>query len=90
MTRLQLRLEAVQRHGNLRVADLARWFDVPYSTVRCWTQGVEPNGGPQDNQRVEYLLARLEKLVHARKDLPLPRLSPQARIKRLRALRGRT
>jgi predicted transcriptional regulator len=32
----QKRLQRVMRRRNMRVADLARWFDEPYTTVREW------------------------------------------------------
>jgi hypothetical protein len=32
----QKRLQRVMRKRGMRVADLARWFDEPYTTVREW------------------------------------------------------
>jgi len=39
----QSRLKKCMRRRNMRVADLARWFDRPYTTVREWVlYGREP------------------------------------------------
>ncbi len=68
------------RRGNLRVADLARWFDRPHPTVRGWAlKGIQPGGGPHDVETVKEQLALLEKLIAAKRGFPLPRLSPRAR-----------
>ena len=82
----QKRLLRAQRRANFTVADLARWFERPHPTVRCWTQGTRPSGGAVDTARTEKGLARLETLVKAGK-LPLPRLRPKDKIKQLRAMR---
>jgi hypothetical protein len=40
----QKRLKRVMRRHEMRIADLARWFDVPYTTVREWVlYGREPS-----------------------------------------------
>lgn len=83
----QKRLLGVQRRANLTVADLARWFNRPHPTVRCWTKGTRPSGGAIDSASVEKGLAKLEALLE-RKKLPLSWLRPQEKIKALRALRG--
>lgn len=77
---IQRRLQVCMKRGNLRVADLARWFDRPHPTVRGWAlKGTRPGGGPHDIEHVGELLSILEKLISARKGFPLPRLSPRAR-----------
>lgn len=83
----QKRLLRVQRQANLTVADLARWFERPHPTVRCWTRGTKPSGGPLDSTRVEKGLAKLESLVKHKK-LPLPWMRPKEKIKKLRVLRN--
>lgn len=84
----QRRLQAVLRGGNLRVADLARWFDRPHATVRGWVElGVEPGGGPIDIEHAFALLGLLEALIQKKVGLPVPRLSPQKRIEHLTQIR---
>lgn len=57
MALFQVRLKRVMKRRGLRVADLARIFDCPYTTVREWVL----NGrDPQDGQVVKRLTA-LEK-----------------------------
>lgn len=80
------RLLRVQKRANFTVADLARWFERPHPTVRCWTKGTRPSGGPLDSQRVEKGLARLEGLLKQRK-LPLAWMRPRDKIRALKALR---
>lgn len=88
MTEIQQRLERCLKAGNLRTADLARWFDRPYPTVRGWLEGnYEPNGGPQDNEEIGRLLGSLEHLIIGRRGFPVPRLSPQERIAHLKRIR---
>ena len=77
---IQRRLQVCMKRGNLRVADLARWFDRPHPTVRGWAlKGTRPGGGPHDVEHVTQLLGLLETLIKKRKGFPLPRLSPRAR-----------
>lgn len=83
----QKRLLRAQQQANFTVADLARWFDRPHPTVRCWTKGTRPSGGPIDSASVEKALMKLETLL-GRKKLPLPWLRPKEKIKQLRVLRG--
>lgn len=60
MVSFQGRLKKCMRNGNLRVADLARWFDRPYTTVREWVlHGREP--GKSDKGYIERRLYKLEK-----------------------------
>lgn len=84
----QKRLLRAQRKANFTVADLARWFARPHPTVRCWTQGTRPSGGPLDSERVERGLARMEALVKNKK-LPLCWMPPRQKIKALRLLARR-
>jgi len=86
----QARLKAICKGGNLRVADLARWFEKPHATVRGWVEkGIQPSGGPLDLDHVEALTGLLEALIAKKKGLPVPRLSPSERISHLRDLRDR-
>lgn len=68
------RLEAVKEKGNLRDADLARWFDRRHSTVSGWLAGRSPAGPPGDIRDLFSLLVSLEEAISAKK-LPLPRMS---------------
>ena len=84
----QKRLQAVLKAGNLTVADLARWFNRPDPTVRGWVvYGGEPGGAPMDSKQIHDLLGALERLVRKSKALPLPRLSPSERLRRLERIR---
>lgn len=77
----QKRLLACQRGGNLTVADLARWFDRPYQTLRSWTeQDITPGGGPIDREHAESLLVLLETLIKKKRGFPVPRLTPKKRV----------
>ena len=58
----QKRLKACMRQRNWRVADAARWFDRPYTTVREWVlHGRAPSGTERDRLKMERRLATLEK-----------------------------
>jgi len=84
----QKRLKVVLRKGNLRVADLSRWFDRPHATVAGWVKdGHDPGGGPADIEHAQSMLGLLEGLLEKRTGLPVPRLSPQKRIAHLTSLR---
>lgn len=86
----QERLQGVQRDGNLKLSDLARWFDRPYATVRGWVENaIEPGGGPIDIQHANELLALLELFIKKKRGFPVPRLSPQKRIAYLADIRMR-
>ena len=88
MMTFQQRLKKVMAGGNLRVADLARWFERPHATVRCWVEdGREPGGGPQDAAAVHRMLKSLETLVKGNRVFPVPRLAPKERIRYLAAIR---
>ena len=70
----QQRLRRCVERGNLTVSDLARWFDRPYATVRCWfVVGREPAGGPVTARRAYERLAALEQVVRDQslRDLPM-------------------
>ncbi len=84
----QQRLVACQQVGNLTTADLQRWFDRPYQTVRQWVEkGIEPGGGPIDREHAIQLLGLLEMLIEKRKGFPIPRLPPAGRIAHLVGVR---
>ncbi len=81
----QQRLQKAMDDGNLRVADLARWFDRPDPTVRAWVRGVTPSGAAQDLADVEHRLNVLVRLIKRRQYFPLPpRLAPADRIATLK------
>jgi len=80
------RLSRVLAEGNLTVADLARWFDRPYPTVRGWLNGGEVGGAPLDTAWIMAQLGRLEKML-AKGRLPVPRLTMQARVEYIENLR---
>lgn len=82
------RLKAVLRDGNLRVADLSRWFNVPYPTVRSWVDNDwKPGGAPQDQEYIYKMLDVLELRVNQKRGFPIPRMSPNDRIAYLLAIR---
>lgn len=84
----QQRIKRSQEVGNLTIADLSRWFDRPYQTVRYWSnRGSEPGGGPVDQKHAEAMLNLLETLIDKRKGFPMPRLSQQDRIAHLGKIR---
>lgn len=83
------RLAVCQQDGNLTVADLARWFDRPYPTLRSWVEnGIEPGGGPVDKAHAATMLDTLETLVKNKKGFPIPRLPPSERIEHLQKIRS--
>jgi len=58
----QKRLKAAMRRRNMRVADVARCFDRPYTTVREWVlNGRIPDGTERDRRTIERILEALEK-----------------------------
>lgn len=78
------------KRGNLRVSDLARWFERPHPTVRGWVlKGTRPGGGPHDIDHVKMLLALLEGLIRLGRGFPLPQLSPRARKQRVQDIRSK-
>ncbi len=87
MRTFQQRLRVCVEGGNLTVADLGRWFDRPYATVRCWLHdGWEPAGGPVTRKRAEARLARLEDTVN-RLGVALSELPMRQRADKLAKLR---
>jgi len=85
------RLQKVMREGNLTGADLARWFERPDPTVRCWIKGTKPmRGASLDIAYVEAKLAKLETMLAKRRGLPVPRLTPTERIKHVNGLKSTT
>lgn len=81
------RLQRAQRSGNLTVADLARWFDRPYPTVRCWINGASPGGGPIDQEAVLSALQLLEVRIRTKQGFPLGRMSPKERVAKIMKMR---
>jgi hypothetical protein len=79
------RLNRLLTEGNLTLADLARWFDRPYPTVRGWLQGGDVGGAPLDTAWVLAQLKCLEKKMG--KGLPVPRLSMAERAAYMEKLR---
>jgi hypothetical protein len=74
----QERLLAAMEKGNLRTADLARWFGRRHSTVRGWTvDGREPAGTGQDVRNLFNRLVELEGII--RRNSPVHK-SARARI----------
>lgn len=62
----QARLTALMERGNLRVADVARWFRRRHSTVRGWVvDGREPAGTPADLRALYKRLNKLSERVSA-------------------------
>ncbi len=58
----QKRLKTAMRRRNMRVADVARWFDRPYTTVREWVlNGRTPDGTGRDRRITEKKLEALER-----------------------------
>ncbi len=84
------RLQVILKKGNLRVADLARWFDRPHPTVNGWVKrGLNPGGGPADVDNAYEMLVKLESYLQRSKMLPVPmNLSPPNRIKYIKKLRA--
>lgn len=83
------RLRAAQKRGNLRVADLARWFERPHATVNEWVRHArQPTGAPNDLEFVHKALDALEKMIEQKRGFPIPRLSPGKRIEYLRAMKS--
>lgn len=84
----QDRLEWVREVGNLRVADLARWFDRPYSTVNSWKMGHKPMGPPGDVREVFATLVQIEEAIR-QKQIPLPVMPSSRRLMFLKKIKGR-
>ena len=59
------RLELAKRRGNLRDADLARWFGRRQSTIAGWLDGREPSGTPADLRGLFSELGKLERTIEA-------------------------
>lgn len=66
----QQRLNSVMERGNLRVADVARWFGRRHSTLRGWViDGREPAGTPTDVRALFERLVELETKVRGSQTL---------------------
>lgn len=85
----QQRLHACMQDGNLRIADLARWFGRPHSTLRTWIhEGREPSGPAIETAWIRGQLKKLEKKIGQKKGFPVPTgLSPRKRIEHIDGLR---
>lgn len=60
----QTRLQKVMERGNLRVADVARWFGRRHSTIRGWVvDGREPAGTATDVRGLFWELNKLEEVI---------------------------
>ena len=81
------RLQRAMREGNLTVADLARWLDRPHPTVRGWVNGTKVGAAALDHAFIIAKLGVLERLIRKKRELPMPRLSPQQRIAYLATVR---
>lgn len=79
---LQQRLKRAMKQGELRVQDLARWFERPYPTVWGWVDGHEPVW----DEGLERLLGQLEWCV-AKRLLPTERMCAALRRAHLKQLR---
>lgn len=80
MKSFEQRLNDLMRCGNLRVADLARWFGRPHATVRGWANGTPMNGTAFENAFIIAALNDLEVRLKRGRGLPVPRMSLRARI----------
>jgi transposase len=57
----QKRVKACMKRDGMRVADVARWFDVAYTTAREWVLfGRQPSGPERNRQKIERRLQALE------------------------------
>jgi hypothetical protein len=83
------RLSVCMRRGDLRTADLSRWFDRPYATVRQWiVEEREPSGSPGQIKELYDALSLLEQAISNKKFPMATVLKPMARIAYVRAVRG--
>lgn len=83
------RLQAALRAGNLRISDLARWFNAPYPTMRAWVnEEFSPRLPPVEHAEFEEALDMLEHKIRKKQGFPVPRLSPANRIAHLEKLRA--
>lgn len=80
----QARLLRVMDRGNLRVADVARWFGRRHSTVRGWVvDGREPAGTAADARALFQRLNELRDFVHERRGIVSTALREQIRVRSL-------
>lgn len=83
-----IRLRTVIKKGNLRVADLARWFERPHATVSEWVKNArQPTAAPHDLEFIESSLAALENLIAQKRGFPVPRMSPKQRVAHLDSIK---
>lgn len=64
MPNFQSRLREAQTKGDMSLADMARWFDVPFQTVRYWTIVAGSDMAPR-GPRGRTILKRLKQLEWA-------------------------
>jgi len=87
----QARLVRLLEHGNLTVADLARWFGRSHPTVRGWVlRGHRPMGAPGDVKEVMDRTTQLEYLLKRKRGLPVPRMSNRDRGAYIETIRRST
>ena len=73
------RLRKCVSKADLTTADLARWFDRPFATVRTWVNGRTPRGPA--GRLAEINLQRLVWSIRHDKGFPVPRsLNQRERI----------
>ncbi len=85
--KIDTRLQAVMRGGNLTIADLARWFQRPHPTVRGWVHGTGVGGPHRDVQAIHDRLENIEIRLKKKKGLPVPQMSPARRAVYVESLR---
>ena len=76
MANLQARLLAAQREGDLTLADLSHWFDVPFSSVRYWLTVASSDWAPR-GPRGRTIIKRIKLLEWAvanRIGMPVPEM----------------
>jgi hypothetical protein len=96
MKTFEQRLQWCMRNGNLRVADLARWFGRPHGTVRGWAlprnnrAAMHPSGSEPDVEHVHRLLELLELMIRKKAGFPLALgLTPSDRRDNLMGIRAK-
>ena len=74
MASFKERVLTAQKSGDMTMADLARWFDVPFQTARYWLMvggsDMEPRG-PRARM-IRKRLDRLEWAIHHQIGFPVP------------------
>lgn len=74
--KFQERLRKAQKDGDMTMADMARWFDVPFQSARYWLivgdADMEPRG-PRARM-IRKRLERLEWAIHHSIGFPVPQM----------------